>query len=114
MTTTGRLQWSSRFVFLMAAVGCAVGLGNIWRFPYTAGVNGGGAFVLVYLGAVALLALPVLMAELLIGRRGAAGPPAAIAAVAQESGRSLHWRWMGVVLGGVGSEIGRASCRERV
>lgn len=105
MTTTGRLQWSSRFVFLMAAVGCAVGLGNIWRFPYTAGVNGGGAFVLVYLGAVALLALPVLMAELLIGRRGAAGPPAAIAAVAQESGRSLHWRWMGVVLGGVGSVL---------
>ena len=103
MATPGRLQWSSRFVFLMAAVGCAVGLGNIWRFPYTAGVNGGGAFVLVYLAAVALLALPVLMAELLIGRRGAAGPPAAIAAVAQESGRSPHWRWMGIILGGMGA-----------
>lgn len=105
MSTPARLQWSSRFVFLMAAVGCAVGLGNIWRFPYTAGVNGGGAFVLVYLGAVAVLALPVLMAELLIGRRGAAGPPAAIAAVAQESGRSRHWRWMGIVLGGMGAVL---------
>jgi len=103
MTTTSGLQWSSRLTFLMAAVGCAVGLGNIWRFPYTAGVSGGGAFVLIYLGAVLLLALPVLMAELLVGRRGAAGPPAAIAAVAKESGRSGAWRWMGIVLGGGGA-----------
>jgi NSS family neurotransmitter:Na+ symporter len=103
MTTSEGLHWSSRFTFLMAAVGCAVGLGNIWRFPYTAGVSGGGAFVLIYLGAVVLLALPVLMAELMIGRRGAAGPPAAIAAVAQESGRSKQWRWMGIFLGGLGA-----------
>ncbi len=103
MTTSGGLQWSSRFTFLLAAVGCAVGLGNIWRFPYTAGISGGGAFVLIYLAAVALLALPVLMAELMIGRRGAAGPPAAIAAVARESGRSANWRWMGIILGGVGA-----------
>ena len=87
----------------MAAVGCAVGLGNIWRFPYSAGVNGGGAFVLVYIAAVFLLALPVLMAELSIGRRGAAGPPEAIANVAAESGRTRNWRWMGIVLGGVGA-----------
>ncbi len=103
MTTKSGLHWSSRLTFLMAAVGCAVGLGNIWRFPYSAGVNGGGAFVLVYLAAVAILALPVLMAELMIGRRGAAGPPAAIAAVAKESGRSESWRWMGIVLGGLGA-----------
>ncbi len=103
MTTASGLHWSSRFTFLMAAVGCAVGLGNIWRFPYTAGVSGGGAFVLIYLGAIVLLALPLLMAELMIGRRGAAGPPAAIAAVAQESGRSRNWRWMGVLLGGLGA-----------
>lgn len=103
MTTTSGLQWSSRFTFIMAAVGCAVGLGNIWRFPYTVGVSGGGAFVLVYLGAVILLALPMLMAELYVGRRGAAGPPAAIAAVAAESGHSRGWRWMGIVLGGFGA-----------
>lgn len=103
MTTSSGLQWSSRFTFLMATVGCAVGLGNIWRFPYQAGVNGGGAFVLVYIGAVILLALPVLIAELLIGRRGGASPPAAIEAVAVESGRSASWRWMGIILGGVGA-----------
>ena len=108
MTTTGGMHWSSKFTFIMAAVGCAVGLGNIWLFPYTAGVSGGGAFVLIYLAAVVVLALPVLMAELLIGRRGAAGPPAAIAAVAKESGHSENWRWMGVVLGGGGAIIALA------
>jgi len=86
----------------MATIGCSVGLGNIWLFPYTVGVNGGGAYVLVYLAAVALLALPLLMAELMIGRRGAASPPAAIAAVATESGWSPNWRWMGILLGGIG------------
>jgi NSS family neurotransmitter:Na+ symporter len=103
MTTSSGLKWSSRFTFIMAAVGCAVGLGNIWRFPYSAGVNGGGAFVLVYLAAVILLALPLLMAELLVGRRGGASPPEAIAKVATESGRSGNWRWMGILLGGIGA-----------
>ncbi|MDX1500297.1 MAG: sodium-dependent transporter, partial [Woeseiaceae bacterium] len=103
MTTTGGLQWSSRMTFIMASVGCAVGLGNIWLFPYTAGSSGGGAFVLIYLAAVVTLALPVLIVELMVGRRGAAGPPQAIANVARESGRSEKWRWMGVVLGVVGA-----------
>lgn len=108
MTTSSGLQWSSRVTFIMAAVGCAVGLGNIWLFPFLVGVNGGGAFVIVYLGAVVLLSLPVLIAELMIGRRGAAGPPAALAAVARESGVSEHWRWMGVVLGGLGATMALA------
>ncbi len=86
----------------MATIGCSVGLGNIWLFPYTVGVNGGGAYVLVYLAAVILLAYPLLMAELMIGRRGGASPPAAIAAVATESGWSPNWRWMGILLGGIG------------
>ena len=103
MIDTNRVQWSSRLTFVMAAVGCAVGLGNIWLFPFLAGANGGGAFVLVYLVAVAILALPILIAELMVGRRGAAGPPRAIAAVARESGRSEAWRWMGVFLGGLGA-----------
>lgn len=103
MTTTSGLQWSSRFTFLMAAIGCSVGLGNIWRFPYSAGANGGGAFVLVYLAAVVVLALPLLMAELMIGRRGASSPPESIARVAVESGRSAEWRWMGILLGGIGA-----------
>ena len=87
----------------MAAVGCAVGLGNIWMFPYIAGISGGGAFVLIYLAAVVSLALPVLMAELLIGRRGGASPPESIEKVARESGRTPRWRLMGVVLGVVGA-----------
>lgn len=103
MTTSSGVQWSSRLAFIMAAVGCAVGLGNIWLFPYTAGVSGGGAFVLIYLAAVVVLALPVLIAELMIGRRGAASPPQAIANVAQESGCPRQWRWMGIILSGAGA-----------
>ena len=99
MTSNRSVHWSSRFAFLMAAMGSAVGLANIWRFPYTAGVSGGGAFVFIYIGAVLLLALPVLIAELMIGRRGAAPPPRAIATVAKESGRSAHWGLVGVILG---------------
>ena len=98
-----KLEWSSRLVFIMACVGGAVGLGNIWMFPYKAGTNGGGAFVLIYIAAVMLLALPVCIAELMIGRRGGGGPPNAIARVAIESGHSKNWRWMGVILAGVGA-----------
>ena len=64
---------------------------------------GGGAFVLIYIAAVVVLALPVCIAELMIGRRGGGGPPNAIENVALESGHSRHWRWMGVVLAGVGA-----------
>lgn len=63
-----RNHWSSRFGFILAAVGSAVGLGNIWKFPFITGMNGGGAFVLVYLVAILCCGLPILMAELLIGR----------------------------------------------
>ncbi|MGI9270385.1 MAG: sodium-dependent transporter [Woeseiaceae bacterium] len=103
MTTSSGLHWSSRRAFLFAAVGCAVGLGNIWLFPYQAGANGGGAFVLIYLAAIFGLALPVLLAEMMLGRRGASSPPAGLAAVAKESGHSEHWRWMGILLGGIGA-----------
>jgi NSS family neurotransmitter:Na+ symporter len=89
----------------MAAVGSAVGLANIYRFPYTAGVSGGGAFVLIYLGAVLLLALPLVIAELTVGRRGKAAPPQAIRNVAEESGLSPNWGWMGVILGGFGGML---------
>ena len=87
--------WSSRFTFLMASIGFAVGLGNIWRFPYVAGENGGGAFVVVYLGCVLIIGVPVLMAELLIGRRGQSSPPIAVANVAMQNGKSSNWKWVG-------------------
>jgi NSS family neurotransmitter:Na+ symporter len=105
MTTSSGLQWSSRTAFLLAAVGCAVGLGNIWLFPYQAGANGGGAFVLVYLAAIVGLALPVLLAEMMMGRRGAAAPPQGLTNLARESGHSENWRWMGILLGGIGAVL---------
>ncbi len=91
---TGDVQknWSSRLVFLMAAVGAAVGLGNIWKFPYTAGVSGGGAFVLVYIGAVLAIAIPIVMAELLIGRRARRSPIESFKKLATEAGASRGWQ----------------------
>lgn len=65
-----RVLWASRFGFVLAAAGSAIGLGNIWKFPYITGQHGGGAFVLVYLACIVLVGMPILMAELLIGRQG--------------------------------------------
>ena len=94
--------WSSGTTFILAAIGAAVGLGNIWKFPYVVGMNGGGAFVLVYVICVALIAIPILIGELLIGRLGNKSPPIAMATVAEVSGRSRSWAvvgWMGVIVG---------------
>ncbi len=95
MATASGDHFSSRFTFLMASVGFAVGLGNIWRFPYVTGENGGAAFVVVYLACAFIIGVPILMAELMIGRRGQASPPEAMANVATESGRSPQWKWVG-------------------
>ena len=95
-------QWSSRWAFILAATGSAVGLGNIWRFPYLTGENGGGAFVLVYLACVVLVGIPIMMAEILLGRRGRQSPINTMESLAQEEGLSPHWKylgWMGVVAG---------------
>ena len=95
-------QWSSRWAFILAATGSAVGLGNIWRFPYLTGENGGGAFVLVYLLCVVLVGIPIMMAEILIGRRGRQSPINTMDALAKEEGLSQHWHllgWMGVAAG---------------
>jgi NSS family neurotransmitter:Na+ symporter len=89
--------WSSRFVFIMAAVGAAVGLGNLWKFPYTAGVSGGAAFVIVYIGAIVVVAVPIVMAELLIGRRGRRSPPGCFATLAEKAGASRAWSWVGML-----------------
>jgi len=67
-------HWGSSFGFIMAAVGSAIGLGNVWRFPYITGENGGGAFVLIYLLCIALVGLPVMLAELAIGRASQGDP----------------------------------------
>ena len=63
-----RGHWSGNTALILAAAGSAIGLGNIWKFPYIAGINGGGAFVLVYLLCIALIGLPILIAEMAVGR----------------------------------------------
>jgi len=96
-------HWSSRMAFILAVTGSAVGLGNIWKFPYIAGQNGGGAFVLVYLVCVLLIGMPVMMSEILIGRRGRRNPVATMGLLGEEEGSSRHWLWVGVlgVLAGI-------------
>ena len=88
-------NWSSRMAFILAVTGSAVGLGNIWKFPYVAGENGGGAFVLVYLACVILVGMPVMMSEILIGRRGRRNPVATMALLGEEEGHSRQWQWVG-------------------
>lgn len=89
--------WSSRFAFVLAAAGSAVGLGNIWKFPYMAGENGGGAFVLLYLLCIAAFGIPVMMSEVLLGRRGRNSPVNTMSILAEEEKRSRAWRLLGLM-----------------
>ena len=90
-------QWSSRWGFLLAAVGFAVGMGNIWRFPYQLGENGGSAFLIIYLACALGIGLPLLITEIAIGRRGKASASQSFINVAAESGRSKNWGWVGTL-----------------
>ena len=90
-------HWSSRMAFILAVTGSAVGLGNIWKFPYIAGQNGGGAFVLVYLLCVFVIGMPVMMSEILVGRRGRRNPVATMALLGEEEGHLRHWQWVGAM-----------------
>ncbi|MCL1861376.1 MAG: sodium-dependent transporter [Proteobacteria bacterium] len=99
--TPSRSTWSSRWAFILVTIGSAVGLGNIWKFSYLAGASEGsvGVFIVVYLTCVALIGLPLLMAEILIGRRGRGNPVVAMLNTAEESGNSSWWAllgWVGV------------------
>ncbi len=95
-------MWSSRLMFIMAAAGSAVGLGNIWRFPYIAGENGGGAFVLVYLGCIFLIGVPIMASEILLGRAGRQSPINAMRDLVAHSNANPLWQaigWMGALAG---------------
>jgi NSS family neurotransmitter:Na+ symporter len=95
-------QWSSRLAFVLAASGSAIGLGNIWKFPYLAGDNGGGAFVLVYLLCVLAIGIPIMIAETMLGRRGRQSPINTMLTLADEAKASPAWHfagWLGVVAG---------------
>lgn len=90
-------EWSSGWAFFLAATGAAVGLGNIWMFPYLAMRYGGGAFIIVYLICVALVAMPLLVTEIMLGRRGRKSPANTFYELALDEGRSSAWAGAGFV-----------------
>ncbi|NEZ04359.1 sodium-dependent transporter [Wenzhouxiangella sp. XN201] len=101
-TTSIHGMWSSRLAFILAATGSAVGLGNIWRFPYVTSDNGGGAFVLIYLACIAVVGLPVMFSEIVIGRRGRMSPINSLKELSDDAGASRAWTgigWMGIIAG---------------
>ena len=92
--------WSSRLTFLCATVGASIGLGNLWRFPYVAGENGGGAFIIVYLAIILLLCVPLIMVELAMGRRGGKSPVMTMISLCREGKHSGFWTvigWLSVI-----------------
>ena len=94
--------WIGKWTFILAATGSAVGLGNIWGFPYKAGTNGGGAFVLIYLGCILIIGIPIMISEIILGRRTGNSPINAMRSVALESNRSSLWQivgWSGIFAG---------------
>ena len=90
-------QWPSTWGFLLAAVGFAVGMGNIWRFPYQLGENGGAAFLVVYLLCALGIGLPLLITEISMGRRGGASASQSVINVAEEAGASIRWGFIGTL-----------------
>lgn len=97
--TTSAEGWSSRSAFILAAIGAAVGLGNLWRFPTLAGESGGGAFVIFYIACVFLLGLPLVLSEIFIGKAGQTDAVGSIRKVAQDSNVSEGWG----IFGGIGA-----------
>jgi NSS family neurotransmitter:Na+ symporter len=95
VNSTNNERWSGRLAFILASIGAAVGLGNIWKFPYTLGSSGGSAFVLVYVIAILLVATPIMLAEMVIGRRARKSAPSALKSLAVERGNSPHWQYLG-------------------
>ena len=95
--TSSHGEWSSRTAFILAATGSAVGLGNIWKFPYIAGENGGGAFVLIYILCVMFIGIPIMLAEVYLGKRGRLNPIASIKYISEKENRSKNWRVIGLI-----------------
>lgn len=96
-----REHWNSSLGFILAAAGSAVGLGNIWKFPYITGENGGGAFVLVYLLCIAVIGIPVMICEICLGRHTQRNPVGAFKALNPPSSRLAHLIGMMIVLAGI-------------
>lgn len=90
-------RWSSKLVFLVASIGVAIGLGNIWRFPTMVGQNGGGAFVIIYLLALLFIGLPLLTGEMLLGRLTRQNVSETFLTLSHKAGASKHWQHMGLL-----------------
>lgn len=97
----GREKWSGQLGFILAAAGSAIGLGNIWRFPYITGENGGGAFILVYLLCVAIVGLPVMICEITLGRHTQRNPVGCFVQLTPKSSVLSHFLGGGMVLTGI-------------
>jgi NSS family neurotransmitter:Na+ symporter len=96
-----REVWTSTFAFLYASAAAAIGLGSLWRFPYVAGANGGGLFVLLYLGFVALLCIPLMIAEMSIGRRAHASAVGSVESLVAHENASSWWKsigWLSILI----------------
>jgi NSS family neurotransmitter:Na+ symporter len=87
--------WRSQWTFIAAVTGASIGLGSLWKFAYLAGANGGASFILLYLLCVALVATPVLVAEVVIGVRGRSDPVHALESIVLESALNRQWQWVG-------------------
>ena len=95
-------MWSSRWLFILAAAGSAVGIGNIWKFPYIAGQNGGGAFVIIYLVCIAAVGIPIMVSEVMMGREGRQSPINTMRSLVERGKANPIWvliGWMGVLSG---------------
>ncbi len=90
-----RAQWTGRLGFVLAASGSAIGLGNLWKFPYITYENNGGAFVLVYLAAIAVVGVPIMVAEVLLGRRSQKNPVGAFRVLAEGKPGGRWWQAVG-------------------
>ena len=89
--------WKSNSTFILAAAGSAVGLGNIWKFPYMVGSNGGSAFVLVYLLCILIIGLPIMASEILIGKYGRKSPINSLKKISLDFNLKRHWKYLGVI-----------------
>ena len=92
-----REKFGSRLGFILVSAGCAVGLGNVWKFPYICGLNGGAAFVVIYLIFLAILGFPIVCAEFTIGRGSGKGAAKAFEVLEPEGSKWHYFKWVSVV-----------------
>src|SRR5690606_10004452 len=91
-----RNTWTNRWTFMLATAGSAIGLGNIWKLPYMIGVNGGSAFVLVFLACIFVIGIPLMMCEIMLGRRAQKNPVDGMQTLAREARATSAWKWVGI------------------